>query len=131
MALAAGRTRDSRCATGGGQRRLELNSPDGRECLRGGLDAGDAIDAITAELSSVVDYEQDDVDFAGAYVLVRFDDSRARAALLGPIVDLDTEAVGAGVAEQFQREASSPARDRARRRPVGIEVAQLRSRKVL
>ncbi len=53
-------------ATDGGQRRLELNSHDGRECLGGGFDAGDAVDAVAAELLSVVDHEQHDVAFAGA-----------------------------------------------------------------
>jgi hypothetical protein len=53
------------CATWSSRRVLELDAPDGRECLGGGFDAGDAVDPVAAKLPSVVDHEQDDVAVAG------------------------------------------------------------------
>lgn len=47
------------------------------------------------------------------------------------VVDFDSQAARAGVAEKFQREPSSPTRDGAGRAPVRIEIAQLRAGQIL
>jgi hypothetical protein len=86
----------------------EFHLVGGGEGFGGGLDAGDAVDPVTAELAAVVDDEQDQVPVLGAAQGVRLDAALSPSPVLGTVVDVDLEPVRSGVAEELKRDAASP-----------------------